>query len=434
MAVIKPFRGTRYTEKAGELAQLCCPPYDIISEEGRKELLSTNEHNIIRLELPRSYKDGAENEDMASYTEAGETLRNWVASGIMQDDADENIYVYEFSWEHEEQGSTSIREVKGFVALVQLAEFSEGIVLPHEETLSKAKTDRFNLMTATKANFSQVYSLYSDAKGELQGVLESATQAPPTSCFTDEGGVTHKLWAVSDAAVCEQIAELMADKQVFIADGHHRYETALKYSKENADGASGTSGYIPMMLVSMDNPALLVLPTHRLVRDLPDFSGAELVEKCREFFYVKESLSREDALEKLGEAYDKGLHAFALYMNRSYTLLILKEKAMLERLLPDMHESLRCLDVTVLHSLVLERILGIDKANMAAQVNLTYVKLAQEAIAAVDSGAANCAFLMNATRVGEIRDTALNGLKMPQKSTYFYPKLTTGLVINRIVK
>jgi uncharacterized protein (DUF1015 family) len=427
MARIKAFNGTRYSESAGKLEELCCPPYDIISEEGRQALLAANPHNIIRLELPRSYKDGTENEDTQSYTEAGKVVKDWVASGILADDANENIYVYEFGWEHEGVR----RAVKGFVALVELAEFAEGIVLPHEETLSKAKTDRFNLMTATGCNFSQVYSLYSDKSNALQDVLESATREPAASAFTDADGVTHKLWLISDAAAIAKIAELMADKQVFIADGHHRYETALKYSKENS---GGSSGFVPMMLVSMDNPALLVLPTHRLVRDLSDFDCAAIAEKCREYFYLKEGLTRADALEKLNEAYDKSLHAFVLYAGGSYAVMILKDKATMEAILPDTHESLRKLDVSVLHSLVLERLFGIDKANMAAQTNLTYVKAADDAIAAVDSGAANCCFLLNPTRVSEISDVALSGGKMPQKSTYFYPKLTTGLVINRIFK
>jgi uncharacterized protein (DUF1015 family) len=428
MAIIKPFRGTRYSESVGGLSALCCPPYDIISEGERQELLATNPHNIIRLELPRSYKDGTENEDTDSYTEAGKILNDWIADGVLVDDRDENIYVYEFSWTHEGVH----RAAKGFVALVELAEFSAGIVLPHEETLSKAKSDRFNLMTATGCNFSQVYSLYSDKKNELQDVLETTATVSPASSFTDSDGVTHKLWCVSDTDTVAKIAELMSDKQVFIADGHHRYETALKYSKENT---GGTSAFVPMMLVSMDNPALLVLPTHRLVRDLPDFDAVAIVEKCREYFYIKEDLSREDALEKLGEAYDKGLHAFVLYSGgNKYALMILKDKSAMVTILPDTHESLRALDVSVLHSLVLERLFGIDKENMAAQTNLTYVKVADEAIAAVDAGSANCCFLMNSTRVSEISDVALSGGKMPQKSTYFYPKLTTGLVINRIFK
>ncbi|MCL1881469.1 MAG: DUF1015 domain-containing protein [Oscillospiraceae bacterium] len=428
MAIVKPFKGTRYSEKTGTLEELCCPPYDIISEEGRKALLATNPHNIIRLELPRSYKDGTENEDMQSYTEAGKVVNDWVDSGILVDDANENIYVYEFSFKHEGE----IRAVKGFVALVELEEFSAGIVLPHEETLSKAKTDRFNLMTATKCNFSQVYSLYSDKSGELQDVLENATSNEPTSQFTDDGDVTHKLWLVSDADAIVQIQNQMSDKQVFIADGHHRYETALKYSKENS---GGTAAYVPMMLVSMDNPNLIVFPTHRLVRDLPNFNYAEMVEKCREYFYIKEELSREDAFSKLGEAFDKKLHAFALYAGGGeYALLILKDKAVMESIMPNDHQSLRSLDVSVLHSLILERVFKIDKANMAAQTNLTYVKVADDAIDAVDNGTANCCFLLNATRVNEISDVALSGGKMPQKSTYFYPKLTTGLVINRIFK
>ncbi|MCL1831452.1 MAG: DUF1015 domain-containing protein [Oscillospiraceae bacterium] len=429
MAKIRPFIGTRYSEKAGELDELCCPPYDIISEEGRKRLLATNPYNIIRLELPRSYKDGAENDDMASYEEAGEIVAEWVIDGVLKDDEKESIYVYEFSFD--DDGTE--RAVKGFIALVELTDFSQGIVLPHEETLSKAKTDRFNLMKATGCNFSQVYSLYSDPTSAIQDLLETATMYAPTVQFTDGDNVTHKLWPVADEHYIERIEELMEGKQVFIADGHHRYETALKYCKENE--GRGSSWGVPMMLVSMNNPGLVVYPTHRLVRDLPNFDNNEILAKSMQYFSISRGLPRDEAFTLLGREYMRGDHAFLLYGGgNKYTLMTLKDRNIMKQIMPRDHESLRGLDVSVLHSLVLERLFGIDKANMAAQTNLTYVKVADEAIAAVDNGDANCCFLLNPTRVSEISDVALSGGKMPQKSTYFYPKLTTGLVINRIFK
>ncbi|MCL1903104.1 MAG: DUF1015 domain-containing protein [Oscillospiraceae bacterium] len=433
MALIKAFKGLRYGENAGALKELCCPPYDIISESERQELLKKNPHNIIRLELPTSYKDGEEAQGTAAYEEAGRVIKQWVDTGILADDKEENIYVYEFSFEHEGK----ISAVKGFVALVKLEEFSKGIVLPHEETLSKAKTDRFNLMTATGCNFSQIYSLFSDKENKVLAVCEKATTGKPASEFTDGDNVTHRLWKISDSSVIAQIAELMSAKQVFIADGHHRYETALNYCKSVGDKANqpdNTVEFVPMMLVSMENPGLTVFPTHRIVRDLSTYDYQSVITKSGEYFDITEGLGKDAALSGLSDVYDKGKSGFVLYEKSGYTLMVLKDKGVMKAILPDAHESLRNLDVSILHSLVLERVFGIDKENMAAQKNLTYMKLAEDAIQAVDNGQANCCFLLNSTRVSEIRDVSLAGGKMPQKSTYFYPKLTTGLVMNRIFK
>ena len=437
MATVKAFKGLRYTQKAGELKDLCCPPYDIISESERQALLNHNENNIIRLELPRSFKDSGETDSNENaYDEAGVVLRNWLDNGVLADDTEENIYVYEFAFNYE--GTSAA--VKGFVGLVKLEEFSKGIVLPHEETLSKAKTDRFNLMTATGCNFSQIYSIYSDSDNAVLDILETATACNPTSEFTDSDGVTHRLWKVSDTAITSKISQLMADKKVFIADGHHRYETALNYRnsvKDNDGYSASTADYVPMMLVSMEAPGLTVFPTHRIVRDLPEseFDSQSLIAKSAEYFDITQDLSKDEALSLSAKACNDGKNAFVLYCgNEKYTLMILKSKSVMAELLPNEHKSLQELDVSVLHSLVLERTFGIDKANMAAQKNLTYIKLAEDAINAVDDGRANCCFLLNATKISEIRDVSLAGGKMPQKSTYFYPKLTTGLVMNRIFK
>jgi uncharacterized protein (DUF1015 family) len=426
MAVIKPFKGLRYSRSAGNIKELCCPPYDIINETERQRLLDTNPYNIIRLEKPEQTPDG--------YKGAGQTLRNWVESGVLADDSQECIYAYEFSFV--DNGVT--RPVKGFVALVKVHDFSDGVVLPHEETLSKAKTDRFSLMTETGCNFSQIYSLYQDSANAGLAILDSVTKNAPNSEFTDDDNVTHRLWAVDDSDAIAKIVELMGDKKVYIADGHHRYETAIAFRDANT---GGSSDFVPMFLVNMENPGLTVWPTHRIVRDLPDFDYAALIERSREYFDITEGLSNTESLA--GKT-----NAFMLYYNGKYTLMVLKDKKIMDTILADKDESLRKLDVSVLHSLVLERLLGIDKANMAAQINLTYTRDFNEAIESVDrgvavnatggstaaSGVANCSFLLNPTPISEISTVASTGQKMPQKSTYFYPKLTTGLVMNRIFK
>lgn len=427
MAEIKPFRGLRYTEKAGDLAQLCCPPYDIVDSEERQALIERNPHNLIRLELP-----GIGNaDDPAPYREAANTLKSWLSEEILKRDEKENIYIYEMSF----FVNGKPHKVKGFVSLVKLEPFDKGIILPHEETLSKAKADRFNLMKTTGCNFSQIYSLYMDDDNSVFSQIDSASQREPDSCFTDSDNVTHKMWVINDEGFISALEEKMADKKLYIADGHHRYETALNYQSyvEGNLDEIGSSGYVTMMLVNMENDGLVIFPTHRIVRDLPSFDYNALCEKCGEYFEITPYLNREKGEQGLEQAYRDGKKAFVLFTgDNNYTLLTLKDISVMDKVIPEGCEALKRLDVSVLHSLILERIFGIDKANMAGQINLTYTRSSDEAIAAVDGKRANCCFLLNPTKVSEIRDVAAAGDKMPQKSTYFYPKLTTGLVMNKI--
>ena len=421
MAEIKGMRGMRFnTNTAGELNTLVCPPYDIISDAQREEYIKTNPANIIRLELPKG--------DVKRYEEAGKTLDEWLSAGILKQDDSEGIYVYEMEF--------SGRKLKGFVSLVKLVDFSKGIVLPHEETLSKAKQDRFSLMSATFCNFSQIYSLYMDEDGSTFSAVDACSQGTPDMEITDADGVVHRMWCVYDEAVIADIAKKFADKKLYIADGHHRYETALNFHRHLCESGvsdeSSESGYVMMMLVNMENDGLLVMPTHRIVRGLDNFNITELVSKCEEYFDIsEETITTAEAEKKLAALYSESKKSFALYCGGKYYIMTLKSEDAVKKLLPEMSDAYCGLDVSILHSLVLERIFGIDKENMANQKNLFYTKIADEAAAAVDSGAANCAFLLNPTRVSEIRDVALAGEKMPQKSTYFYPKLITGLVMNK---
>ncbi len=422
MAEIRPFKALRFnTANAGAIGELVCPPYDIISEEQRLAYLQRNPHNIIRLELPKGENP---------YEEAGAALNRWLEEGILQQDEQEGIYIYE-----EEFTVNGLHtKFKGCIVRVKLEEFSKGVVLPHEETLSKAKEDRFNLMKATDCNFSQIYSLYMDPEHEITRQLEALSKGTPENELTDHDGVTHRLWIVTDPQAIAPICTAFADKKLYIADGHHRYETALNYRnycRENNKG-SGGEDYVMMMLVDMEHPGLVVLPTHRLVRDLPAFDREKLLEGCKTYFEVSEEQDISTAETKLKALYEEGKKAFAFYSGGSgYALLTLRDTDILAQLLPDKSAASQGLDVTVLHTLILEKIFGIDAENMAKQINLTYVKQFEDAVAAVQNGQAQCAFILNPTKVTEIRDVAAAGEKMPQKSTYFYPKLITGLVMNR---
>ena len=414
----------RYTPAAGDLNTLVCPPYDIISDAQRENYVKKNPYNVIRLELPK----GGD----SRYKEAGSTLKDWLDKEILACDSEESIYVYEMQF----SANGARRSLKGFVSLVKLSEFSEGIVLPHEETLSKAKQDRFDLMSETFCNFSQIYSLYMDEDGSAYSMIDGCSKGIPDMEVKDPDGTVHRMWKISDKDVISRVTAAFADKKLYIADGHHRYETALNFHKslcaDGKDVPGGSSGYIAMMLVNMGNLGLVVFPTHRIVKGLENFDAEKLVNECKQYFDVAEAPGEERMQAALNKFYDEGKKAFAAYLGfgKCY-VMTLKDETAVKKLLPEMSDAYCGLDVTVLHSLVLERILGIDKENMANQKNITYTRSRQEALEAVDFENADCSFILNPTKVSEIRDVALASEKMPQKSTYFYPKLITGLVMNK---
>ena len=425
MAEIRPFQALRYhQERAGDIASLACPPYDIISPAQREELLARNPYNVVRLELPQG-------ED--PYGEAGRALEQWLKDGVLTTDMDPGLYLYEEEFltqvDHGEQ-----KKLRGLLCRVRLEDFANGVVLPHEETLSKAKEDRFQLMRATHCNFSPIYSLYQDkAHVTRQRMDNLAAACPPRYEFSD-GLVTHRLWVVNDQAAIAALQEDFAGRKLYIADGHHRYETALRYRDhcQAENRYEPGAGYVMMMLADMEDPGLVVFPTHRLVRGLETFDEEELLAACGEDFTLEQCQDRQESQEKLLSLYEQGRHAFAFWAGKGWTVLTLKDPAVMDRLLPEKSQAYRRLDVSVLHSLVLEKFLRIDRENMANQKNLTYTRSAQEAEESVEQGESQCCFLLNPTRVEEIGQVAQNGEKMPQKSTYFYPKLITGLVMNSL--
>lgn len=420
MAIIKEFSALRFTNKAGDIGALCCPPYDIISEAEKQALLKKNEYNLIKLELPEQTDAG--------YKGAGDTFKAWQQNGILATDDVPSLYIYEEKF--------SVKGVdyafKGFICYVKLAEFSEGIVLPHEETLSKAKTDRFNLINATGCSFSQIYSLYSDKNGDTARILGELSSGAPDQTFTDDAGVTHSLWIVPKCDKTAEICRQFENRKLYIADGHHRYETALnhrRYMHENGI-KNENSEYVMMFLVDMENDGLVVFPTHRIVKGVDAFSGADLIKKAEKYFDITD-LSTEKIESFLDAEYKKGKKAYVYYDGEKCCGLTLRDITVMDKLFPEKSEALRRLDVTVLHSLVLEETLGIDKENMANQKNLTYTRSLAEAMDSAN-GTADCCFILNPTRIEEIAAVAAAGEKMPQKSTYFYPKLTTGMVMNKI--
>lgn len=425
MAEIKGYKGLRFNcEKAGKIEELVCPPYDIISDQQREEYIKTNPHNIIRLELPKG-------DD--KYNKAAEILKDWLEKGILVKEDKPAIYIYE----EEFTAYGERKAIKGIICRVKLEEFSKGIILPHEFTLSKAKEDRLNLMKATNCNFSQIYSLYMDGGKNTLGKIDSLSKSEPDIQLQDNDNVTHRMWIIKDEKAIADICSDFTDRKLYIADGHHRYETALNYRNYLREQGLAKEGdacdYQMMMLVDMEHPGLVVFPTHRLVRNLDSFNAERVIDGCKEYFDVTEHSDINTIESTLMELYNQGKKAYAFYCGgSSYKLLVLKDNNIIKKLLPNASTATQQLDVTILHTLILEKIFGIDAENMAKQINLTYTKIFDEAISSVQQGNSQCAFILNPTRVSEIREVASNGEKMPQKSTYFYPKMITGLVMNQL--
>ena len=427
MAEIKPFRALKYQpSKSGPLEEVTCDPYDVVSEDKRKFYLDRNPYNLIRLELPK--------ED-APYQTAAALLKEWISSGILKKDPMDAIYIYE----EEFSVGKSVKKVKGIICRVRLEEFSKGIIIPHEETLGKAKEDRFCLMKETACNFSPIYSLYSDPAHITRTQLDALSDQQPDIEMTDDALVTHRLWTITDKPVINKLCQQFRNRKLYIADGHHRYETALRYRDDNrTNGTSPLNGAdesIMMMLVDMENEGLVVFPTHRLIHGLKEFNASDVLSKCIPYFTLTDQKGASSIEPTLASYYEKGEKAFAFYQgDGNWTLMVQKDKNTLKKLFPEKSDAVCTLDVTILHTLILNRIFGIDEENMKNQTNLHYTRSFQEAISSVDSGESQCAFLLNPTKVSEILDVAATGEKMPQKSTYFYPKLLTGLVINDLTE
>ncbi len=433
MANVKPFLGLRYdTSVVGTLKNVTTPPYDIISPE-EQENYSKNEHSIIHLELGKTFETDTELNNR--YTRANDALTDWMEKGVLKYEDAPAYYLYE---ELFSLPDGTVKSLKGILSAVELVPFSEKVILPHEETLSKAKADRFQLMEKTHANFSPIYFLYMDEKKTVNQIIAEISKTAPTESFKTEDGITHNMWVIKDEAVCAKIEASFADKQLFIADGHHRYETALNFRNKLAEEVPGfdknhEGNYIMAFAVEMDDPGLVVLPTHRIVQNLESFSIDDTLTKLSENFTVEKHTSNDvtkDAENLLLKNTD--IPSFVFYTGKEeFYLLTLKNKDAMAEKLPEKSDAYRGLDVSVLHTLILDSIFGIDTVNMANQKNLVYTKFSDEAIAQVANGNAQCSFLLNATKVRQIKDVSLLNEKMPQKSTYFYPKLITGLVIHK---
>jgi uncharacterized protein (DUF1015 family) len=423
MADIVPFAGLRYaTDRVGDLASVLCPPYDVIGDDERRELEARHPENVVRLELPRGTDDGR-------YATAAKLLAAWTAEGVLRSDAREAFYLYEQQFGYGGQRYTR----RGFFATVRLEPFERRVVLPHEKTLSAPKEDRRRLLRATRTQISPVFGLYRDAGGAARAIIDEAAAAAPAVDSTTSDGVRHRLWAMTSAAALDGLRLLLADKQILIADGHHRYETMLGLAPElrPLDVAAGAaaSDYVMMFLARAEDPGLLVLPTHRLVKDLPDFSFDGLCAAAAPAFDIEQGdeTTAEAIEERLTrEGAKRVVFAVRAPGRRSTVWLSLKAFLDLSALGPP---ALRNLDVTVLHGVILGPLLAIDAEALAKQSFINYTHDTAEALARVERGDVQAAFMMNPTKVEQVLAACEAGFVLPQKSTYFLPKLATGLVM-----
>lgn len=405
MAIIYPFKALRYTKKAGKLKNNICPPYDIISPAERQALIDRSVFNLVTLEKP---------EGENKYVEARHTLESWIKNGVVAYDDKDSIYLYRVSFDY--GGKNYFFD--GIISLCKAYNFDEKVVLPHENTLSGAKEDRFRLLLATRTSFSSVYSLYEDKDGQVKTALSGATENEPVSHVTDESGVTHTLWKISDESKIEGITKAFEDKKLYIADGHHRYETALRYRDFTG---YPEAGMLLMTMVDMDSEGLLVLPTHRILKKEADVNAA--LERMKEDFEITTVADKAEMEKMLEES--KNIPVFGIYSGGEYRVAALKWAV-------DWQSPVKSLDVSVLHDVILEKQFGVTREDLASHTCLEYTRDIDEGIAAVDSGDASAFFVLNATKVSQIRDVADAGEKMPQKSTYFYPKLISGLIMRRL--
>ena len=448
MAHIEAFRALRYDQTRVTLPQVITQPYDKITPEMQEGYYRASPHNLVRIILGK--REAGDHPGENIYTRAAAFFGDWRRQGIFLQDASPSLYlsVQRFSV----PGSTVTLERRGFIGLGRIEDYSAGVVFRHEQTLAKPRADRLELLRATRAHFGQLFMLYNDPAREIDSVLAPTGQ--PDMETRDEYGVLHQVWKISEPGVIELVRGKMRDKKLIIADGHHRYETALTYRNERRAVAPPTFGsgvprersaqdglvradsvglapyeLVMMTFINMDAPGLVILPTHRLVHSLTSFSSDTLLERARDYFRVEEidpSLDTVRAQEILREVGRSGTALLAVTADRAFVLDKPKGDS---KIFAGLSQQQQALDVVQLHRALLQKVLGISQEAILNQQNIRYVRDAGEAMGQVRSGKANVAFLMNPVRMEQVRDIAFAGEVLPQKSTDFYPKLLSGFTI-----
>ncbi|HVX64193.1 MAG TPA: DUF1015 domain-containing protein [Pirellulales bacterium] len=430
MPEIEAFRGLRYDlGHVGSLSDVIAPPYDVIGPELQDQLYKRHPANVIRLILNRD--EPGDDSETNRYSRAAKFLKNWRNEGVLFPEPDPALYVYHQAFEYGCQGFTR----RGFMARVRLEKFGEGNIFPHEETLSGPKQDRLLLTRACKTNLSQIFGIYPDPQNEAQNLLEAEIAGKTPLEATDHLGVVHRLWPVTDVKVASAVAGVMGPKPVFIADGHHRYETACNYRDElSAAGplpANHPANFVLMMCVGMSDPGMIVLPTHRLFRGLPAMTSAELTEKLGDSFKTRIAGEGSDLAptvwEEIETSDEQGTLGFYTAKDERWVVASITDagRKRLAEVASEHSEPWRELGVSILHRLVIETLLGAKDLPKPR-----YVHLVEEVMQGLDGEEFPLAALVMPATVDHIRTISQTHERMPAKSTYFYPKLLSGLVLN----
>lgn len=427
MPDIAPIRGILYDPSRVEPAKVLAPPYDVIDPAERAQLAALDPHNCVRLILPDSYEGAAK------------TLGEWLGSGVLRRDDRKAVYRYHQIFTHPDLGEREVTRT-GFIAGVRLHAFAEHVILPHERTLRGPKEDRLRLMAATSAHFSQIFTMFKDVSGEVERLFKKTERDRPVIDVRLPDGVRHVLWRCADAETIGKLRHHMAPKKLYIADGHHRYETMLALRDQLAQGRTlapySAAQYGTMFLCTMDQPGLVVLPTHRILHSLEGFSKETLLAKVKPLFLVDRIAGgAQDAAAIRASIADAPAHQPAIAVAfpgdpDAYRLTL--EPTANATALGTAPKTVAKLDVSILHHLVLERALGISPAAQEAQTNLRYKKDTAKALAALAEPGTQAVFLLSPAKVEVVKQVADAGDVMPQKSTYFFPKIASGLVINKV--
>ena len=430
MAILHPFRALRYDPTQVKPQLTVTQPYDKITPAMQDHYYESSPFNLVRIILGKAEPGDAEPGNAGSnvYTRAAQSFADWRESGVLKPDADPSFYTYTQSFTV--PGSDVKAERRGLIAAGQIEEYGAGVVFRHEQTLAKPKSDRLNLLRATKAHFGHIFMLYSD-QGEVDALL--ASPLVPDIEVVDEYQVTHRVWKVSDPKVIAAVQEKMRDQRLIIADGHHRYETSLNYRNERRAAASG-QGPAPyesvmMTLVNMNSPGMVILPTHRVVHGLASFSVEKFIEDARKHFSVEEvvpTISASHATAVLRESGKCNTALIAVTASRAF--LLHSPKSVGTPVFSGFSLRQQALDVVQLHKGLLEGVLGLSEESIRNQENISYLRDTGEAIARARNGA-NVTFLMNPCKMEQVRDIAFAGEVLPQKSTDFFPKMLDGLTI-----
>jgi len=427
MVEVLPFKGLLYNKNRVSIEKVVAPPYDVITPQEQERLYKKNPYNVVRLILGKEFpKDTQKNN---KYTRARDYLHNWLSQGVLKKDSCERFYLYR-------QASSIFLggwERTALFARVRLEESSKGAILPHEKTLSAPKEDRLRLMRECDTNFSPIFCLFPDSRMEVHRLLTESIQDSPLFRFTDDKGVEHSFWLLEGEDRNRAITEAFVHRSILIADGHHRYETALQYKRERALSHPNFNpqkpyNFVLMALVSMEDPGLLVFPIHRLVRGDLGISIGGFWRRMDRYFEQRAVFQNLDETLK---ALDKApTHTFGLYPRGGpFYFMGLRREVDLDKTLSFLPPVLRKSDVVILHSLLIEGILGITFQEVRDKGRLEYYRDPRLALKDVDDGEGSLAVFLRAPTVSEIERVARAGETMPQKSTFFYPKLMTGLVM-----